>query len=80
MRSQIHITGERIQKQKFSAKNKTLRFAGLKNAIHPLLLKELTFKTTGELRADGKFPDSGNHLIVANHRCRAASCFLRPFC
>lgn len=29
----------------------------------------LTFKTTGELRVDGKFPDSGNYLIVANHCC-----------
>lgn len=58
-----------MQKQKFSAKIKALRFAGLKNAIHPLLLKVLTFKTTGELRVDGKFPDSGNYLIVANHCC-----------
>lgn len=58
-----------MQKLKFSAKSKTLRFAGLKNAIHPLLLKVLTFKTTGELRVDGKFPDSGNYLIVANHCC-----------
>ena len=56
-----------MQKQKFSAKIKPLRFARLKNTIHSLLLKVLTFKTTGELRVDGKFPDSGNYLIVANH-------------
>lgn len=56
-------------KQEYNAKNKAMRFARLKNAIHPLLLKVLTFKTTGKLRVDGTFPDSGNYLIVANHCC-----------
>ena len=36
-----------MQKQKFSAKIKALRFAGLKNAIHPLLLKVLTSRPPG---------------------------------
>lgn len=37
--------------------------------IHPIVLKLFTMKTNGELIVDGKFPDKGTFLIVANHQC-----------
>lgn len=40
-----------------------------KELIHPLLMKVLTSKVTGDLNIKGNFPDSGNYLIVANHMC-----------
>jgi len=37
--------------------------------IHPVVLKLFTMKTKGESIVDGKFPDEGPFLIVANHLC-----------
>ena len=41
----------------------------MKELIHPLLMKVLTSKVTGELNVDGSLPEEGNYLIVANHMC-----------
>lgn len=41
----------------------------MKELIHPLLMKVLTSKVTGELKVDGSLPEEGNYLIVANHMC-----------
>lgn len=41
----------------------------IKRKIHPLLLKMLTSKVTGELQIEGELPENGNYLIVANHYC-----------
>ena len=37
--------------------------------IHPLLLKLFSSKTSGEIILDGKLPEGGPFLIVANHLC-----------
>lgn len=41
----------------------------IKELIHPLLMKVLTSKVTGELKVEGSLPEEGNYLIVANHMC-----------
>lgn len=41
----------------------------IKELIHPLLMKVLTSKVTGELKVEGSLPKEGNYLIVANHMC-----------
>ncbi len=50
-------------------KPKSLRFSKVKEKIHPLLLKVLSSKTTGDLIVDGTLPSTNNYLIVANHLC-----------
>ncbi len=46
-----------------------LKFERFKEIVHPLLIKLMTSKTTGELDVEGEFPQEGNYLIVANHAC-----------
>ena len=50
-------------------KIKAVKHSKFKEKIHPLLLKVLTSKVTGELNLEGEFPKDGNYLIVANHFC-----------
>lgn len=37
--------------------------------IHPILLKLFSSKTPGEMIVEGKIPDDGTYLIIANHLC-----------
>ena len=47
----------------------TIKNHKIKELIHPLLMKVLTSKVTGELKVDGSLPEEGNYLVVANHVC-----------
>lgn len=46
-----------------------LKYKKIKEAIHPLLISLMTSKTKGNLIINGKLPEDGNYLIVANHLC-----------
>ena len=50
-------------------KIKAIKYDDFKEKIHPLMLKILTSKVTGELKVNGEFPKDRNYLIVANHFC-----------
>lgn len=51
------------------SKINALKYKKIKELIHPLLIKTMKTKTTGELTVEGKFPEDENCLIVANHFC-----------
>ena len=46
-----------------------LKYKKMKELLHPLLIKVMNCKTTGELVINGELPKDGNFLIVANHLC-----------
>ena len=48
---------------------RALRFEKFKEILHPVLIKAMGAKTTGELEVEGEFPTDDNYLIVANHAC-----------
>lgn len=50
-------------------KKDELKLKSFRETIHPLLIKAMTSKTTGELTVKGEFPTDQNYLIVANHFC-----------
>ena len=52
-----------------SEKINALKFEKIKDIIHPVLIKSMAAKTTGELVVEGEAPSFGNYLIVANHVC-----------
>lgn len=53
----------------FDSRQKIMKLNKLKEIIHPLLLKLMSVKTTGELIVKGSLPEDENCLIVANHLC-----------
>lgn len=60
---------KRLKDELLSSKIYNLKQSNLKEFIHPLLIKALSFKTTGKLIVEGKLPENENCLIVANHAC-----------
>lgn len=67
------MTKEDLKKILLRLKNSetpsSLKFSKFKEILHPLLIKVIASKTTGDLIVDGKLPENTNCLIVANHLC-----------
>lgn len=59
-----------MEKEKLlELRKNVMKFNKLKECIHPLLIRVMSSKTTGNLNVKGSFPTNETCLIVANHLC-----------